>query len=90
MAKPPAIGPPGAASPRRHEVTVSLRFEGGPLDGRDLTAATPAEEYRMPGGVYRPATGDLPMALADALAAYRWLPEQPVSWHESPLARPQR
>jgi hypothetical protein len=74
MAKPPAI-------------EISLRFEGGPLDGRDLTVATPAEEYRMPGGVYRPAAGDGPTALADALASYRWLPEQPVSWHESPLAQ---
>ncbi len=73
------------AKPRA--IAISLRFQGGPLDGRDLNVATPAEEYRMPGGVYRPATGDRPMELEEALASYRWLPDKPVSWHESPLAR---
>jgi hypothetical protein len=55
---------------------ISLRFTGGPLDGRIHPTQTPAYEYRIIGGVYRRGRTHRRAAPdSDAIIVYSWRPD---------------
>ena len=63
---------------------TSVRFIGGPFDGRDQSTTTPADEYRIIGGVYRRDYGQHSSILAeDTIMAYCWQPDETERWHTS-------
>ena len=61
---------------------ISLRFAGGLLDGRTPTTKSPADEYRVAGGVYRRGHTNQLDDGASAIA-YTWQPEEAVRRHSS-------
>lgn len=66
---------------------ISLRFTGGPLDGRTHPAKTPAYEYRIIGGVYRRGRTQRPSAPdSDAVIVYSWRPDAERSHTSRPEA----
>jgi hypothetical protein len=64
-------------------VTIfSLRFTGGPLDGRTQPTETPAYEYRVVGGVYRRSrTHSRSATDGEPVIVYAWRPEEAERWH---------
>ena len=62
--------------------TISLRFIGGPLDGRTQPTETPAYEYRVVGGVYRRSrTHSRSATDGEPVIVYAWRPEEAQRWH---------
>ena len=60
----------------------SLRFIGGPLDGRTQPTDTPAYEYRVVGGVYRRSrTHSRSATDGEPVIVYAWRPEEAQRWH---------
>ena len=64
---------------------ISLRFTGGPLDGRTHPTKTPAYEYRIVGGVYRRGRSHRPQAAdAHTVIVYSWRPDSEPSHTSKP------
>ena len=64
---------------------LSLRFNGGPLDGRTQPTDRPAYEYRVVGGVYRRSRTHSRSAIdGEPVIVYAWGPEPTQRWHTAP------
>lgn len=63
---------------------ISLRFTGGPLDGRTHPTRTPAYEYRIVGGVYRRGRTLRPSTDDEPVIVYVSRPEEAGRW-QAPL-----
>ena len=69
----------------RGVATFSLRFVGGPLDGRTQPTDTPAYEYRVVGGIYRRSrTHSRSATDGEPVIVYAWRPEPTERWHIAP------
>jgi hypothetical protein len=62
---------------------ITLRFTGGPLDGRTQQTDTAAQEYRTVGGAYRRVFTHRRLTPEGDIVAvsYRWQAENAERWH---------